>query len=179
MSTNTEKVTTTAGTGTAAEWISANPVLLSGEWGKETDTGKMKNGDGVTAWNSLDYSVLSDLETILDSKITGTTDQICKAWVNFDGTTMAIRESFNVSSITWISTGQYYINFLSPLSTADFCVSGTVVYDNTSNTNYTSNTLGRYLGEDTINRVRVIAKYSAGSGGGTRDMTVINVAIFA
>lgn len=42
--------------GTAGEWTSANPVLLSREPGVETDTGAFKLGDGVTAWNSLPYS---------------------------------------------------------------------------------------------------------------------------
>ena len=42
--------------GTAAQWTSANPTLLSGEQGLETDTGKTKIGDGVTAWNSLGYA---------------------------------------------------------------------------------------------------------------------------
>ncbi len=41
--------------GTAAEWASANPILRAGEPGYETDTGKYKIGDGVTAWNSLAY----------------------------------------------------------------------------------------------------------------------------
>ena len=41
--------------GTASEWTSANPVLGSGEPGVETDTGKMKYGDGTTNWNSLSY----------------------------------------------------------------------------------------------------------------------------
>lgn len=41
--------------GTAAEWTTANPVLLAGEPGLETDTGKIKYGDGTTAWNSLAY----------------------------------------------------------------------------------------------------------------------------
>lgn len=40
---------------TAANWVSANEVLRDGEWGLETDTGKIKMGDGSTAWNSLDY----------------------------------------------------------------------------------------------------------------------------
>jgi hypothetical protein len=34
-----------------------NPVLAAGEMGLETDTKKMKIGDGATAWNSLHYSV--------------------------------------------------------------------------------------------------------------------------
>jgi hypothetical protein len=41
--------------GTAAQWTSANPVLASGEQGFETDTLKLKIGNGSTAWNSLAY----------------------------------------------------------------------------------------------------------------------------
>jgi hypothetical protein len=40
---------------TAANWTAANPTLLQGEWALETDTKLTKLGDGVTAWNSLDY----------------------------------------------------------------------------------------------------------------------------
>lgn len=42
--------------GTAAQWISVNPVLKIGEPGLETDTHKIKYGDGATQWISLDYS---------------------------------------------------------------------------------------------------------------------------
>ena len=41
--------------GTAARWAAANPVLLAGEPGLETDTLKLKHGDGATAWNDLPY----------------------------------------------------------------------------------------------------------------------------
>lgn len=41
--------------GTAASWTAANPTLDSGEGGFETDTKKLKVGDGSTAWNSLAY----------------------------------------------------------------------------------------------------------------------------
>jgi hypothetical protein len=41
--------------GTASQWTSTNPTLASGEWGYETDTGKVKIGDGATAWTSLAY----------------------------------------------------------------------------------------------------------------------------
>jgi hypothetical protein len=40
---------------TAANWTSANPTLLAGEIGIESDTGYWKVGDGSTAWNSLGY----------------------------------------------------------------------------------------------------------------------------
>jgi hypothetical protein len=42
--------------GTAAAWTSANTVLAAGEIGFETDTKKMKVGDGSTAWTSLGYT---------------------------------------------------------------------------------------------------------------------------
>lgn len=41
---------------TAAEWAAANPVLERGEPGRETDTGKIKYGDGKNTWKSLQYS---------------------------------------------------------------------------------------------------------------------------
>lgn len=40
----------------AATWAAVNPVLTIGEPGLEVDTGKIKFGDGATAWNSLPYS---------------------------------------------------------------------------------------------------------------------------
>lgn len=43
--------------GSASSWTSANTVLAAGEIGFETDTKKMKVGDGSTAWNSLGYTV--------------------------------------------------------------------------------------------------------------------------
>ena len=40
---------------TAANWTSEDPTLASGELGVETVTGKLKIGDGSTAWTALDY----------------------------------------------------------------------------------------------------------------------------
>lgn len=39
----------------AATWTSVNSVLASGEPGFELDTGKLKIGDGTTAWSGLSY----------------------------------------------------------------------------------------------------------------------------
>lgn len=45
----------------------------------------------------------------------------CTAWVNFNGTgTVAIRDSYNVSSITDNGTGQYTVNFATPLNNGNF-----------------------------------------------------------
>jgi hypothetical protein len=55
---------------TAADWTSANPVLMAGELGLETDTARFKFGNGATAWNSLPYSGSSGGSAIWGS-ITG------------------------------------------------------------------------------------------------------------
>jgi hypothetical protein len=41
--------------GTAARWTLVNHVLDAGQPGFETDTGQVKVGDGVQAWNDLPY----------------------------------------------------------------------------------------------------------------------------
>jgi len=48
-----------------------------------------------------------------------------KAWVNFNGTgTVAIRASYNVSSITDNGTGDYTINFTNALPNANYSMAG-------------------------------------------------------
>jgi hypothetical protein len=49
----------------------------------------------------------------------------CRAWVNFNGTgTVAIRASFNVSSITDNGTGLYTVNFTNAMPDANYSVTG-------------------------------------------------------
>jgi hypothetical protein len=58
----------------------------------------------------------------------GTTEQkqICKAWVNFNGTTSpgTIRSSYNVSSVTKNGTGDYTVNFTTAMADANYSVAG-------------------------------------------------------
>lgn len=58
---------------TLSRWAERNPILKSGEAGYVYDTGKLKVGDGKTAWNELpyvgdhsiqSYSKLSDLPEV-------------------------------------------------------------------------------------------------------------------
>jgi hypothetical protein len=59
----------------------------------------------------------------------GVTEQtrIAKAWVNFNGTTSpgTIRSSYNVSSVTKNGTGDYTVNFATPMADANYSVSAT------------------------------------------------------
>ena len=45
--------------GTAASWVTANPILADGEMGIESDTDFFKIGDGLTAWIDLAYGGVS------------------------------------------------------------------------------------------------------------------------
>ena len=46
---------------------------------------------------------------------------LCRAWVNFNGvTTATIRASFNVSSVTRNSTGNYTVSFTNALPDANY-----------------------------------------------------------
>ena len=68
---------------TAANWTSANSVLALGEPGVETDTLKVKVGDGSTAWNSLAYSITKDFTDLTSTPTTlagyGITDALALA----------------------------------------------------------------------------------------------------
>ena len=55
---------------TASNWTSNNTVLLAGEIGWETDTRKIKIGDGTTAWQSLDYLPIPDVNRLLTGNLT-------------------------------------------------------------------------------------------------------------
>lgn len=58
----------------------------------------------------------------------------CRAWVNFNGTgTVAIRASFNVTSITDNNVGDYTINFTTAMPDANYVVSGSTGGVNDSN----------------------------------------------
>lgn len=41
--------------GTSIEWAAKNPILAAGELGVDTTQGKIKLGNGSTAWNSLSF----------------------------------------------------------------------------------------------------------------------------
>jgi hypothetical protein len=68
---------------------------------------------------------------------------IAKAWVIFNGSTLAISNSFNVSSVTSRGTGQYTINFANNMANANYlysvCELGSadhVFYSTTQNVAY-------------------------------------------
>ena len=95
----------------------------------------------------------------------------CRAWVNFNGTgTVAIRASFNVSSITDNGVGNYTVNFTTAMVDANYSAvvtSGSPYQVAPHVTTYTSSTL------------RFVNNYFLDNSGNTlQDSAIFNVAIF-
>ena len=59
--------------------------------------------------------------------------QLAKAWVSFNGTgTVAIRDDFNVSSITDNGTGDYTVNFTTAMANTNYAVCGSTGLNSSS-----------------------------------------------
>tara|TARA_R110000782_G_scaffold258163_1_gene347761 strand:- start:21 stop:380 length:360 start_codon:yes stop_codon:yes gene_type:complete len=98
-----------------------------------------------------------------------TGQQAVKAWVNFNGTgTVAIRDSYNVSSITDNAVGTYTINFTAAMSNNNYatCATGT-------DGNYATTFQGSF--NQTTSAVKVLAYY----GSSAYDISVVSAAIFS
>lgn len=84
---------------------------------------------GSGSWRCISYQRADGRPLVgPDSK------QLCTAWVNFDGTgTVAIRDSFNVSSITDNGTGDYTVNFATPMANTNYSVGSCPFRDGVGN----------------------------------------------
>jgi hypothetical protein len=103
-----------------------------------------------------------------------------RAWVNFNGTgTVAIRASFNVTSITDNATGNYTVNFTTALADANYTAL-------LSSVGATTNEMSRIVGirgvtatgatTKTTTQLRVIS--GQGWSAGLLDNAEMNVTIF-
>jgi hypothetical protein len=71
------------------------------------------------------FDTLSNLAGSLTVPVATVVQGSAKAWVNFNGTgTVAIRASFNVTSITDNGTGDYTVNFTTALQDANYAITG-------------------------------------------------------
>ena len=108
--------------GGAQEWQNANPILAQGELGIELDTGRIKIGDGVTAWNTLRYerpveSVSNTANTLVQRDADG----------NFQAGTITATVIGNASTATRLASSRQ-IQLLTD-------VQGSGIFDGSSNLN--------------------------------------------
>ena len=94
------------------------------------------------------------------------------AWVNFNGTgTVAIRASYNVTSITDNGTGDYTVNFTAALSDANYAVAGVAGAGSAG-----ASTIWGFSATPTTSAFRFGAGTS--SGGANTDYAYVSLAFF-
>jgi hypothetical protein len=99
-----------------------------------------------------------------------------KAWVNFNGSgTVAIRASFNVSSITDNGTGDYTINFTAAMADANYAVVGSGRGGSTPDAVFS---LGLSSDAYTASQVRVATSFIGGTTTGRTDLPTVCVSVF-
>ena len=60
---------------TSTNWLDANPILAMGEAGYETDTHKLKIGNGTTNWEDLSY-IASENDLVVQNKSIETVEKL-------------------------------------------------------------------------------------------------------
>lgn len=174
--------TTASGTtGTNTITVASSAGVATGQ--TVTGTG-IPVGTTVTVVTGTTITLSSNLTaTITTSPVTFYTNskivspgsigsQVCRAWVNFNGTgTVAIRASFNVSSITDNGTGDYTVNFATPMADANYCVTGA--------THSTTGTASVFLrAAQTTTSAQFFTTRNTGGTNSTYDSEYVNVAAF-
>jgi hypothetical protein len=111
---------------TTSEWEIRSGVVQA----VDSDGILFKTDEGTTRATLGDDGDWTFTGTVASANISDGTDTVAtsyvvngsaKAWVNFNGTgTIAVRDSFNVASLTDDGTGDFSVNFTSSLSTSTY-----------------------------------------------------------
>lgn len=127
-------------TNTSANWSTANPVLAVGQIGIESNTRKIKVGDGVTTWNSLHYAAFETVLSTTNPAAQNSGYAVGTVWINTN-TNRAYMCLSGATNAVWVlitpandftDTYKGYLDFLtgftSATSLANISVSKRLVY---------------------------------------------------
>lgn len=97
--------------GTAAQWVAANPVLAVRELGIETDTRKVKIGDGSTGWIALPYvavdaAAINGLDTAIGDALETAVVAGNNITVDYDPTTRKLTISAAEAGLTAVGLAE-------------------------------------------------------------------------
>jgi hypothetical protein len=133
ITTGTAALTVTSGSGinngdsVVGEGIAPGTTVLSGGG----TTSLTLSANAAVTLTSKPVSFFTSIDLLTPGNTAG---QLCKAWVNFNGTgTVAIRASYNVSSITDNGVGDYTVNFATAMVDTSFSACATISVPGSSN----------------------------------------------
>ena len=111
--------------------------------------------------------------TVLNDATVG----VCRAWVNFNGTgTVAIRASFNVSSISDNGTGNYTINFTTAMTDVNYSAVGSTKFTASGQGQNLRFGASTYASDITTTTLKV--QTTNGGNAALTDAEMLSVAIF-
>lgn len=122
---------------------------------------------------------MSTIKCTTIQNLSGVEVYTAKAWVNFSGiSTITIRDSGNVSSITDNGVGNYNVNFTNDMVDSDYAVSGWANADTPTGT-----LSGYFVSGSEVSYFRTsssirIGTWSVGNGHTLQDLPQVNVVIF-
>lgn len=111
--------------GTAAAWTAANPILANGEPGYETDTGRMKLGNGVSRWSAISYFSAAVIPTPPNPQLYSTFSDASGGGQTVDiatyTDTLTCKIDNSVNTVTIVDTTPNTVNW-DPLSVEGECL---------------------------------------------------------
>ena len=126
----------------------------------------------ITAGSNITVTNASGSVTIAATVPSVNALQLAKAWARWTGSTVAIASSYNVSSITRSSAGQYVVNFTTALADANYApmmsCSGDVSY----------NGYGIFTGLTSAPTTSSFAMWTKSYNGTAADANVVQIAVF-
>lgn len=129
------------------------------------------SGQTLTSPVLTNPSISSGSLTFADATTQSSGKGVAKAWVNFAGSSGSINKSFNVSSVTRVSTGIYTITFTTAMPDATYAVVTTGYSD--------ASTYGFSIGASSLTTSSVSIQCRAGASAyAFYDSPAIHVAIF-
>jgi len=143
-----------------------------------TDTQTLTNKTLTTPTIATIKSAASATPTVFQDSAGTEIGTLCRAWVNYKGTaTRAINASFNVSSVTFNSTGSYTVNFTTAMTDANYCAQVTAGDASSTALNITDAIASTYT-TTTLLVQTFTAQAAANTGRAFIDETFVNVSVF-
>lgn len=122
-----------------------------------------------------DFRCTSYTKASGEAVIGAPTQQIAKVWGHFDGTgTPAIDDSYNIDSITDVTTGQWTVNFTNDMANTNYSVvlSGSLEANQAAGNAYLLSYYTKAVGS-----VKVFARYVGSSGASATFIDLDNISI--